>query len=663
MKKRLLLALIAALTLFSATAQDLHTAPTLQIGLGGIDFTKGTIDKELLAEIIAEKQEELKKELIKKMLLKSIGFESELFYSYVNRSIDIIANEGDPDILSKNLLENTVNLAFVITYREYYNRYLENNATQRGRFETAVNYTALQTPSSPVNGIASYDIFSMSNTLTTNSGDPDVSLSGEDANNLEEYSDFPFVLSIDENTGRYLDMVAEAIRRNETLKKLGLMRTNYLSDNISFDANEELVIQDIVAHLNQHLEYFAYIKTMLNLGSDHATITSNLRGLIATAINYDDLKTEFVQLQSELLGDSIGNRIKVSMQILNSFYSDLRYINNKPLELLNRYETQVKPALKLIASKTAGGIDLEHHTFDFIYTQVRNIHANITSLDIDLNAPFIFLLESLDEFDKTATYDKYLNQLVDAGEVFLNAERRNTINKVINLIRAYIKFDDTGGNYSQAKFDIDADGFIQALQNLNYNEHRPLELHFTLGSNMLNFQSPFEVVPGTFINTYSFMSEKIGLKLKLWNWKYTRSFNRGETYQYYGNTYKREAPASKPIVSNFHFLMYGSGILYNLANTGTTSDFNYPLVGYGFGFTFYNSLDLNISWGKPIVLEQNFWAGTIPLYTNVGFDIQFSEYLQRVNKKRKAAKTQKLLANAQEQNQAQAPAPGGFTPN
>ena len=106
----------------------------------------------------------------------------------------------------------------------------------------------------------------------------------------------------------------------------------------------------------------------------------------------------------------------------------------------------------------------------------------------------------------------------------------------------------------------------------------------------------------------------------------------------------KKAP-KEPIISNWHLIAYGSGILYNLVNTKTLKEFNMPIIGIGSGLTFYNGLDFNISWGvpimasKPISSSNGFW--------NVGFDIQFIEYYDRLMEKRKNNQIQKRLVEAQ----------------
>jgi hypothetical protein len=85
-------------------------------------------------------------------------------------------------------------------------------------------------------------------------------------------------------------------------------------------------------------------------------------------------------------------------------------------------------------------------------------------------------------------------------------------------------------------------------------------------------------------------------------------------------------------------------------NTGTTKSFNSPLVGVGVGVTFFNDLDFNVSWGRPILNNKSFNDSSVPSFFNVGFDIQFIEYYDRLNQKRKANQIQKKLSQAAKQN-------------
>jgi len=282
-----------------------------------------------------------------------------------------------------------------------------------------------------------------------------------------------------------------------------------------------------------------------------------------------------------------------------------------------------------------------------------SIKNDLSKVNINLNLSFMNVFTKIDEFDKVQTYSNFLNQLSDAGDVFSDEEMRKSINRIITFVRSYIKVgEDTSGRLS---LNLDVEGFLYNLQKTPYNKFRPLEFHFTVGANTTYFKSNLITNATDTIRNYSFIGEKIGIKYKIWDWKYTRSFSKGETFTYKrwynifrcnNVSYLRTGPPKEPTISNIHLLAYGSGILYNLVNTGTTKSFNSPLVGVGIGITFFNDLDFNVSWGRPILNNKSFNDSSVPSFFNVGFDIQFIEYYDRLNQKRKANQIQKKLAQA-----------------
>ena len=59
---------------FSATSQDVdHVAPSLQVGLSGITFSPGILDKDIAMQLIMRKQDEVKVRLIRNTLLNNLN--------------------------------------------------------------------------------------------------------------------------------------------------------------------------------------------------------------------------------------------------------------------------------------------------------------------------------------------------------------------------------------------------------------------------------------------------------------------------------------------------------------------------------------------------------------------------------------------------------------
>jgi hypothetical protein len=127
-----------------------------------------------------------------------------------------------------------------------------------------------------------------------------------------------------------------------------------------------------------------------------------------------------------------------------------------------------------------------------------------------------------------------------------------------------------------------------------------------------------------------FASEKIGIKWKIYNWKYTHSFSAGQSYNYYGITKYWLRPQPKPAFNDIHILVYGSGLLYNISNLKSDNTFNYAVAGAGLGFTFFNGLSANIGFACPFT-DNKFESKNV--YFNLGFDIPIIEYIGALAKK------------------------------
>jgi len=802
MKKNLLI-LFALTFFFQVKAQDLHEAPSLQVGLSGIKFSKGNLDPELIAEIIAEKQKEVKVKLIKNMLLNNLGVDNGLFYAYIDQSIEILTTEKDEDTRVKNLLENTVNLSFVVGYAEYYLQTLKKDSPEwKSIRELALSY-----------GISS-SLFEKDKLSLKDFAKINYRESVAEHSNTETDENY-IIEQNNKFVGVIIDLFAEVIRQNEQLKTLGLLRTNYLQNYLSMNSyisledergNEKLAPK--LKSLNDLLNSNRYLSERTTLDQIQKSLeTSQLQTLdsatktkleqytksLQTALteiskllnskdeelqligysanqnyrfltmksgsfyNYvkeqykidaqailsgtdNSLKEQYSMLQwyldskikSEFYNNSFSKRtqadviylqIKKNLDIylkyfglikslsakgndwnevlkaisnnftcgdanvladsmmvqygrarkemtdisklsqseikdieqINSFIDKLRFAELNRYEYMQAYEKELKPALTRLGKYSLDFLKMNNSMFSLVNYITKQVETDLASVNIDLNLSFIKLLSTIDEFEHVPTYATFLNHLSDAGDVFSDEEMRKSINRVISFIRSYVKVgEDNNGKLS---LNLDVEGFLYHLQKTPYNHFRPLQFHFTVGANTTSFSKNMITNSNDTLRNYSFIGEKIGIKFKLWDYKYVRSFGKGETFTYWKfyrwwlpipvkATYVRNSPPKEPAISNVHLLAYGSGILYNLVNTGTTKSFNSPLVGIGVGVTFFNDLDFNVSWGRPILNSKSFNDSSVPSFFNVGFDIQFIEYYDRLNQKRKANQIQKKLAQA-----------------
>lgn len=662
MKKFLLFFLILIFT--KSFSQETHEAPTLQVGLSGIDFSRGNLDAELIAEIIAEKQKEVKVRLIKNMFLEKLGVKNGLFYTFIDNNIDIILKEKDEDTRVKNLLENTVNLSFVVGYTEYYVRTLKKDNDNWNTIKTlAISYGVKE------------EVFDQEKLSLRDFTRIDYIRSDENKNRNSINKKIDKQLGND-FVGILIDLFAEQVRQNEKFKSLGILRTNYLQNNSSsnmylnlFDEQSELtgnetekqlskrqkdtenLIQfkklfgQVRSNLNIHTKYYGIIKTLVEL---NGTNVEEILALLTNNFNCGNLDTLRTDLQNTY--SSAYNNIRdfeklsqdeiQSLKNINSFIGKLKYVDLNRSEYIRLYQKEILPAIEKLGIHSLEFLNMTDKVSDVLFCINDEVKDDLESINISVDLSFLSSLTKIDEFDKVNTYSFFLNQLSDAGDIFSDEQMRNSINLIINFIRSYIKIDENVDN--ETIINLDVEGFLYNLQSIPYNKFRPLEFLFTVGANTTSFNSTLTLDNGETLENFSFISEKIGVRYKLWDFEYVQSFSRGETFSYYGTSYKRLKAPSEPIISNIHLLAYGSGILYNIVNTGTNNDFNSPIIAGGVGITFYNNLDFNISYGKVISSKTN--SG--PTFFNFGFDIQFLEYFDRLQQKRRNKRNRKTIEKA-----------------
>lgn len=155
---------------------------------------------------------------------------------------------------------------------------------------------------------------------------------------------------------------------------------------------------------------------------------------------------------------------------------------------------------------------------------------------------------------------------------------------------------------------------------------------FTVGMNhclSLNTSATynFDGVKNTVPN-FSFIGEKIGLRLTLADYAYKRSHQPKEWYKYRGKFHRYTEPKKMPLVSAYHINFYGSGLLYNLVNTKTEQNFNYALAGTGVSAQFFNGLQIGLSVAMPIINNENFMQMRAKSFLCVSLDIPVIEYWQ-----------------------------------
>jgi hypothetical protein len=762
-----------------------HRAPTLQVGLSSLSFSRGNLDAALVAEIIAEKQKEVKIKLVKNMLLKKLKLDNGLFYAFIDQNIEILLTEKDEDTRVKNILENVVNLAFVVSYAEYYISTLKRGSYQWNNLRNLAESMGVDSSLFTKQRLSLLDF---ARVLPNSSSSSDIKI---EPNKREELRN-RFV-------GVLIDLFSEVVRQNDSLKSLGVLRTNYLQNYISMNAylnlendrfnlgleqlvsnveqelspvghaleisvmnkilsalksrttasldsvetnlvkdysnalkssmndlskavaalptqqqvwgnafNEnyryavgaqtfnnfvlstynidvsamnalqkkqwswlfwyldsefkqrffelllnkkalaDLLFDDVTQNLSVYIKYFNLIKSFAAKGNDFEAIVTKLSSTFpcGDSVAYiADMEANFSSARNSLTNlAQLTKEEKEALEEAGSFMDKLKYVELNRFEFLRQFEEEIRPGLISLSKYSMDFLKAAKNMEGVVNCFMTTVVTDLRSVNIDLNPAFIDLFTRLDAFNRVETYAQFVNHLSDAGDVFSDNEMRKSINKILTFVRSYLKVvEDENGKLAVT---VDVEGFLLNIQRLPYNKSRPFSLHFTVGANTAYFNDDLILSDNSKLRNYSFIGEKIGIKYKLYDWKYINSFSRGETFTYGGKAYIRNTSPREPAISNIHLLAYGSGLLYNLVNTGNTTNFNSPLLGVGVGLTFFNDLDFNLSVGTPLVKDKSFRASGVPDFFSFGFDIQFIEYYSRLQQKRKASQTQKKLTQA-----------------
>ncbi len=669
--------LINVVNYTSLKAQDNleYAAPTLQIGLDGLSFGRGSLDATLILEIIAEKQQELKLKTVQNALLSRISKVGGTVYSFANNIVKELVLEKDQAIRTKKILENTVNLVFVVSWLEYYLRNLKG--------QDLVNFIELATH-------FDYAEAQLKQPLSLKS----FIKKGEKRSDELAYSDSRALNFIP----LLIDLSAEVVRHDKKLKELGLLQISYSStyeylnryqllraDSCKTDPKSDslqcaasVVLADAVKEsmekslkkITHHIGLVYYIVEHFSFRNDKLAIF-NRKTLGGKAFDYvstgvpihkelrhiqlsiDSLIKEHISRpnpDSTLKADT-ENLIRIYFYLdkarIQLNYSGADKENTSVLsDVLYTIYAEFIPLLTKQSYRNARYLDLIL-SLNSACARLAEEMADLRLLEINDGKTdrFLLMASTLYRFNRASTISEYLKSIEDIGYLFPDDNIRNTLSIIISFVKDYTVIEQQGEGKETVSFNVE--GFISKLGQIKPFKARPLQLHFTVGVNNAVFTQKQLLLPdNSTLKNLSYVSEKIGIKYKLSNPGFWKPRNPGETYQIFGKSYIKKGPPVEPIISNWHILLYGSGLLYNMVNVKTDSEFKFPMLGIGTGLTFSNALDLNLSWGIPIFPDKGFDASFQNSFINLGFDIQFIEYYERLMNRRRAQQTEKRLIEA-----------------
>lgn len=639
-----------------------HQAPTLQVGLNGLSFGKGDLDAQLIMEIIADKQSEVKLKIIQNMFLDNLENSGGTVYNYGSNLLKVMIEETNQETRTRLALENTVNLVFAYSFSQYMlktdnkvvDSLLKSFELKRLDINQSINYPF------------SYKKKCFSKRKKRITTLPDIDTKEKNKDNF-------YAL--------ILDISSEVIRNNSRLKELGLMRISYSTsyeylnkyrilekertktsdDSIRWERAKELYklmegkLDSTISYvgvLNHFAKSYSFDQNILSMDILNDSIYNTI---LNDSIN-KEIKNTITKISDKwvIVNDSISSKAIKELYYCNELItriqknysmdsklqklSDIIFLlNNKVIPLLQKNSkynpdlfekiTEIEKTVDVLAQKI-----LEKDSITFKNINPEQIQG------------FIKLVSTIYEFDRSTTYSDYLNLLSDIDNLFINQKIKTALSSLNSYVKnnVVIKKDMNG----KEVIDFNIESFLNRISTTSSDKIRRFQFHFTVGANNVYFVDELTFSDGTKINNNSFISEKIGIKYKIINRGAWLPKNIGESYGSLGFGYVKTTPPKEPLVSNIHLLIYGSGILYNITTTSTNENFNYPIIGSGIGLTFYNALDLNLTIGLPLQsnldFNQNFAISRS--FIGLGFDIQFAEYINHLGQKRKNKLSQKRLS-------------------
>lgn len=648
-------------------AQELeHKAPTLQVGLDGLSLGKGTLDAELIAQIIGEKQSEIKIKLIQNSFLQKLGASGGTVYNYADNVVKGIVQESSADIRTKKIVENTVNVVFVYAFANYYTQ----QATHSSALDGVKGEIGISSIYDYSNGLIGAKLGS-----TTASGGVRRSTGSE--NNYDPLK-AEFLATV-------IDVASEVVRSNEKLRELGLFRISY-SNTYEYmnyykknESNQKY--KDLYSSMETFLNKFIPLIGGVSYAVNHSNVKGNSVGTIAplytgynavtTASTIDtDLTNAINKIETSIkkistdygktldhISENQGSYVFATIQELSSEVDYLKRVQLllQKLPVASRadrdailsdamytIESELKKDIRRSVALDPDLLDVQALLTDIsanLYNELVNAHSFLSVLTNDPD-PFIKLVSSLYEFDRTKTFSEYRNLLLLLDDLFVTGRIKTALSTINTFVKDYIVIGTDDNDREVINFNVES--FLVRLESMQSSRIRRFQFLFTVGMNTSFFYDKhvFPLNDSTGVRNLSYFSEKIGVKFKIISRGDWWPRSPGETYGSFGKYYTKKSTPKEPIISNWHAIAYGSGLLYNAINSTTEKEFDFPLFGVGTGVTFYNALDLNCSISWPLMPGGIKEMRRYPMF-NFGFDILFAEYLSELNKKRNNKKARK----------------------
>lgn len=543
---------------------QVESPPSLALGVAGVVGEKGSIDIDVLAQLISEKQGELKKEFIKKTIFKDLDNHSYVVWEYMYNSLNVLLESESKEAIKKNLLKNTTNLALVYGFSELYLQ-LSSNLCNSDLDNLLKAYDATYK--------ASY--FSCPKENASIAFNRDITLAS-----LKQYKKGNVSFS-----AFFLDLVFEVLRTNKAVGDLGFLadplqpnNSYYESSSAYFKIKKALpketnslknrMTKEVELLLNNYILLRKWSKANVSLNVLVDTLKSKMLPKRDKRISLSEININYSRIFDSLVHktDNIYNELKSKNSLVGNSVSssggntaiafsggtnkvqDLSNDIDKNLAAFKRFvgkgsnfdqndlfyvEKSIRPLLVRLVSENGFnpqylkvaediellismkmGADLRQKLIDFANGYPNSI--SLSSVDISKFSELLDFITRLDELDKVETYQFILKTLRDASEIFEDRKLGVYLKTIIENIDTY-----TILNTKDNKVEIAVEDIITRLYEKYANRQSSIfGLYFSVGINQsissnFTYQSLLPNSSGFRIDSLksvAFVSEKIGLK-------------------------------------------------------------------------------------------------------------------------------------------------------
>jgi hypothetical protein len=638
MKKILFTLLFLPLLSFSQVASP----PTLIAGLSGLSGEKGDLDIALISEIVTEKQAELKKELVTRLIFDRLRVQNYTTWEFAYNTLNILLDSQSKGGIQKEVLEYASNAAFVYGFAEVY---LQISA----RYCNGALFNLVNTwdPSNSYNPFFNCPASTLGNVLPSQLILPRL-------NRTTGTSSLPPMLS-----NLLIDMVYDILKQNQTIKSLGFFKsalplgdTFYQNTSAYYSYRTQPQVSTLYnrmqAEINGLVNNYYLIKVIVDDSPSFGSIPSYLSRTpptipSVTATLAMDLQNLNSRISSSPTKDpALSKRITEVYSAFSSFVN--RSASGSSYTINDLYFLDQKILPLIVELTTEYGFDPKYLSFANTYRQiiVTNLFTS-SGLSLYTGSPslgqiaseFINLLDNFHKLDKSSSYEFVLSELKDHSKLFeaSNPAAHVIFNGLVNFLDNYTTFDK-----EKNTINMDVEEIISQVYG-QYAAHTTsaIQIYFSVGLNQTLNTSNLSGEEG---GNIGFAAEKLGFKITPQRWNIKK--RRADRFaNYFGPRAGTVDYINKsPFISDFHFITYASGLLYNIVNVKTEKDFNRPLFGIGFGPSFFNGLDFHIfsNWTIPNAGHSLTWDKPI---VGLSFDIKIIEYLTRLKSKKNASASNK----------------------